>query len=133
MVDDATASAAYDEEEETEFRGETVESEQELLSTPITDGELGNVYSIVESDKGYINPMQFVSVLRAVGVSDSENLKFELDLFHRFDTTGSGKVTKRDFVSGFQTYFETHGFETPHVKEIFLGIRAYKKNGTVEL
>ncbi|KAJ8613364.1 hypothetical protein CTAYLR_002271 [Chrysophaeum taylorii] len=108
------------------------ETEQDMLSTPLTDTELGNAYSVV-SDRDYINAMQFVTLLRAVGVSDRGDLKFELDLFHAFDTNGSGVITQDDFVTGFQNYFMTHGFDSPHVKEIFLGIRAYKKSGHVEL
>lgn len=82
-----------------------VDIKEDLLSTPLTDCELANVYSVVENDKGYINAMQFSCLLRAIGVSDSENLDFELDLFHLF-SDDDGNLTKEQFVSGFQEYFE---------------------------
>lgn len=104
-------------EHEVDSPTQIFERVEETLWAPLTDAELENAYSVVESEKDYINPMQFVSLLRAVGVSDRGNLKFDLDLFHYFDTMGTGKLTKSEFVIGFQNYFSTFGLDDPCVPQ----------------
>ncbi|KAJ1462880.1 hypothetical protein M885DRAFT_583960 [Pelagophyceae sp. CCMP2097] len=114
-------------------RAEAAEN-AEMLSTPLTNGELADAFAVVKGAdyKGYINPMQFVSLLRAVGVSD-HNLKAELDLFHAFDTRNAGSLTIDDFLAGFRNYIDNHGTESSHVQEIIIGIRNYQNKGTVVL
>ncbi|KAH8086703.1 hypothetical protein JL720_7143 [Aureococcus anophagefferens] len=74
------------------------------LTAPLEEGELDAVFHVVHADKGFLNTMQFIALLRAIGASADGNLKFELDLFH-----------------------------DPHVADIIRGVRHYKKRGTVEL
>lgn len=117
--DHAVATKLTEEESENELDSSTqfLDAVEETLWAPLTDAELEIAYSVVESEKDYINPMQFVSLLRAIGVSDRGNLKFELDLFHCFDTTGTGNLTRPEFVNGFQNYFSTFGLEDPCVSQ----------------
>ena len=103
------------------------------LTAPLEEGELDAVFHVVHADKGFLNTMQFIALLRAIGASADGNLKFELDLFHEFDVEGSGKLEKAEFTRGFQKYVARHGVDSPHVADIIRGVRHYKKRGTVEL
>ena len=39
------------------------------LTAPLEEGELDAVFHVVHADKGFLNTMQFIALLRAIGAS----------------------------------------------------------------
>eukprot|EP00633_Aureoumbra_lagunensis_P009696 CAMPEP_0197320666 /NCGR_PEP_ID=MMETSP0891-20130614/61113_1 /TAXON_ID=44058 ORGANISM="Aureoumbra lagunensis, Strain CCMP1510" /NCGR_SAMPLE_ID=MMETSP0891 /ASSEMBLY_ACC=CAM_ASM_000534 /LENGTH=726 /DNA_ID=CAMNT_0042812173 /DNA_START=571 /DNA_END=2751 /DNA_ORIENTATION=+ len=115
----------------------TIEEIEEILDSGgevLTDEELQNTFTLLSNDKQYLNPMQFISLLRSVGLSDHGNLKFELDLFHTFDVRKEGHITKDEFVQGMHAHMnKTELQSSEEMRKIVLGIRDFQHQGTVEL
>ncbi|KAJ8602956.1 hypothetical protein CTAYLR_001549 [Chrysophaeum taylorii] len=120
------------------------EDEMEVIHTlcqvhknhvPLTDEELETTFDLLKgSNKGWLNPMQFVSLLRRVGLSDEGNLQWELQLFHEFDTKNEGHLTKEDFVRGMHRHMSQQELESnAAMRHIVVGIRNFSAQGTVEL